>query len=72
MTFNSYTKFVYKQYLVSPEWKRLSLKALKKADFKCEMCGSEKNIKCQHRNFKNLYRETLDDLIILCDQCKKG
>ena len=71
MRFNSYNKFVYKQYLVSPHWKKLEIKALKRANYKCEKCGSDNNLKCQHRNFDNLYRETLDDLIILCDKCKK-
>ena len=71
MIFNSYNKFVYKQYLVSPLWKNLETKALIKANYKCEKCGFKNDLKCHHRNFDNLYRETLDDLIILCDKCKK-
>jgi hypothetical protein len=69
MIFNSYNKFVYKQYLVSPHYKNLAKKALKMAMYKCEKCSSIYGLKCYHRNFDNLYRETLDDLIILCDQC---
>ena len=69
MRFNSYNKFVYKQYLVSPHWKNLEKKALEKANYKCEKCSSVNDLKCYHRNFDNLYRETLDDLIVLCDKC---
>ena len=69
MIFNSYNKFVYKQYLVSPHWKNLAKKALIKANYKCEKCGSINDLKCHHRNFDNLYRETLDDLIVLCYKC---
>jgi 5-methylcytosine-specific restriction endonuclease McrA len=69
MSFNSYNKFVYNQYLLSPEWKRLQLQALQRANHKCEKCGSDLNLQCHHKNFKNLYKETLDDLIVLCDQC---
>jgi len=71
MKFNSYNKFVYKQYLVSPHWKILEIKVLKRANYKCEKCGSDTNLKCQHRNFNNLYRETLDDLIVLCNECSE-
>ena len=71
MRFNSYNKFVYKQYLLSPEWKKLQLKTLDRANHKCEKCGSKDNLQCYHKNLKNLYRESLDDLIILCKSCKK-
>ena len=71
MIFNEYNKFVYKQYLLSPEWKRLELKALKRADYRCEKCNSTKDLKCYHINFDNLYRETLEDLMVLCKNCKQ-
>lgn len=69
MSFNSYNKFVYKQYLLSPEWKKLQLQAIQRANNKCEKCGSNTNLRCHHKNFNNLYRENLKDLIILCDRC---
>ena len=72
MCFNYFKRFVYKQYLLSPEWKRLQLQALKKANLKCEKCGSDKNLQYHHKNSKILYRETLDDLIVLCDKCKEN
>ena len=71
MIFNDYNKFVFKQYLLSPEWKILESKALNRANYRCEKCGSENNFKCHHKSFKNLYKETFDDLIVLCDRCKK-
>lgn len=70
MSFNSFNRFVYKQYLLSPEWKKLQLQALQRANFKCEKCGSDTNVECHHKNFYNLYRESLKDLIILCGKCK--
>jgi len=70
MSFNAYNRFVYKQYLLSPGWKKLQLQALQEANFKCEMCGSDTNLKCHHKNYNNLYRESLNDLIILCDRCQ--
>ena len=70
MKFNSYNKFVYKQYLVSQHWKNLEKKALEMANHKCEKCNSANDLKCCHKNFDNLYRETLYDLIVLCKYCK--
>lgn len=70
MKFNSYNKFVYKQYLVSPHWKKLEEKAIERANYKCEKCGSSNDLKGYHRNLDNIYRETLKDLIVLCDNCK--
>lgn len=58
----------YKDYLNSIYWKIFSEKVLNLNNYKCSICGSEKNIDVYHIN-KNLGRETLNDVIVMCHDC---
>lgn len=60
----------YNKYLSSKHWKRTRAKALKRAKYKCQLCGRKKcTFNVHHNNYKNLYWEDKSDLIVLCTRC---
>ena len=62
-------KFNYKHYLTylnSAKWKEIA--SFFKTD-KCEFCKSTNRLQTHHRNYKNLGKETAEDLVTLCDIC---
>jgi predicted HNH restriction endonuclease len=61
----------YDKYLNSKHWKRTRYKAIKRADFKCSICGTRKDIlNVHHNNYNNvLYWEKSSDLICVCSRC---
>lgn len=74
----------YKAYLRSPAWQKLRVKvfdrALKNANSHnrfgvCEKCGYEPWKPClqlHHKNYDRIFRERLEDLILLCPNCHKA
>ena len=64
-TYNSYA-----EYLASPEWQKLRKAVLLRDGFKCQKCGSAKNVVVHHIHYPEvLGTESQDDLITLCDKC---
>lgn len=64
--------FNYDNYLKSPQWQTLRTERLKKDGFKCQHCGTGKNLRVHHVHYPGeLGTESLDDLITLCDQCHR-
>jgi 5-methylcytosine-specific restriction endonuclease McrA len=68
----------YDLYLHTPHWKHTSTKAIKRADYKCQVCGTRKytlNVhhNCYYDNNSNsiLYWEKRTDLIVVCNRCHK-
>jgi 5-methylcytosine-specific restriction endonuclease McrA len=61
----------YDLYLGSKHWKRTRLKAIKRSDYKCQVCGTRKRtLNVHHNNYdNNLYWEKKTDLIVVCDRC---
>lgn len=60
----------YQLYLNSKHWKRTRLKAMKRAEWKCQLCGTRKDtLQVHHNCYKNLYWERKSDLIVLCRKC---
>ncbi len=60
----------YQQYLKSPEWRTLRLKALAYALHKCQLCNGEKDLHVHHRVYpKVLGTEPVTDLTVLCNTC---
>ena len=51
------------------KWKTLASLVKEKAGNKCVFCGSEKKLVAHHHNYINLYNETEDDLICVCNIC---
>ena len=59
----------YKKYIRTKKWKTLASLVKEKAGNKCVFCGSEKKLVANHHNYINLYNETEDDLICVCNIC---
>jgi len=70
-TSNSNRKNEYYNYIHSKEWKKKRNHALNFYGYNCCLCGSRKKIHVHHRNYKNLFKETMQDLILLCQPCHK-
>jgi len=66
------TKPNYKEYLQSPHWKTLTAAKREEAGNKCQLCNDgEVTLHVHHRTYENIYKETLKDLIVLCENCHK-
>ena len=59
----------YSKYIRTKKWKTLASIVKEKAGNKCVFCGSEKKLVAHHHNYINLYNETEDDLICVCNIC---
>ena len=59
----------YSKYRRTKKWKTLASLVKEKAGNKCVFCGSEKKLVAHHHNYINLYNETEDDLICVCNTC---
>ena len=59
----------YSKYIRTKKWKILASLVKEKAGNKCIFCGSEKKLVAHHHNYINLYNETEDDLICVCNIC---
>ena len=60
----------YVKYLESDEWKEKRAERLKKDQYRCVLCGAEKNLEVHHVYCDNLYHEDVsNDLITLCKEC---
>ena len=59
----------YSKYRRTKKWKTLASLVKEKAGNKCVFCGSEKKLVAHHHNYINLYNETEDDLICVCNIC---
>ena len=59
----------YSKYIRTKKWKTLASLVKEKAGNKCVFCGSEKKLVAHHHNCINLYNETEDDLICVCNIC---
>ena len=59
----------YKDYLKSEHWKITRSKAVKKANFKCEVCNSKMELNVHHKTYENRGCEPPEDLIVLCHHC---
>lgn len=71
-------KYVYERHLSSPQWKAIREKALEKAFWKgayhCQVCEwdfPKDKLQVHHRHYKTLGRETLIDLLVVCERCHK-
>ena len=56
----------YQAYLLSPEWKAKRKRILKRANNKCENCGSKEKLNVHHKTYKRIFKERDSDLIVLC------
>jgi len=66
---NETKKLRYRRYLSNPAWKERAKRAKRKAGFKCQKCGSRKNLHVHHKTYDNLGCERDEDLTVLCKKC---
>ena len=60
----------YYEYLQTPEWKQRSYDTMKKAKFKCQLCGiSGKKLNTHHNTYERRGYEMSSDLMVLCEKC---
>ena len=62
----------YLDYLKTPLWATKRLGAIRRANFKCEMCSTPVGIDtahCHHLTYKHLGGEEPDELACLCRYC---
>jgi len=59
----------YTAYIASPEWKAKRAQVLKRAGGWCEKCGKYKATQVHHKTYRNLFRESLTDLLAVCYGC---
>jgi 5-methylcytosine-specific restriction endonuclease McrA len=57
----------------SQAWQNTRLQILNRDNFRCRVCGSEKNLQVHHKNYSNggADCQNLSDLIALCADCHK-
>lgn len=59
----------YNAYLLSPEWRVLRSKVLKRADGVCEGCGERPAVQVHHLTYARVGKEMLFDLVAVCQFC---
>jgi 5-methylcytosine-specific restriction endonuclease McrA len=65
-------KIDYQAYLRSANWKAIRERSLRRANHKCELCGSNASLQVHHKTYKRLGRERMKDLQVLCDGCHRN
>jgi len=59
----------YAKYLASKHWKEVRDRALSFAEYRCQVCNSDKSLDVHHRTYENIGREPIQDLTVLCKEC---
>ena len=61
----------YKEYLQTDHWKHTRKSALKRAEYRCQLCNGDAMLQVHHRTYERRGHERASDLIVLCRQCHK-
>ena len=61
----------YKDYLQTKLWKTIRSRALKNADFSCQICKSTNRLQVHHNTYERLGSELNSDMIVVCDNCHR-
>lgn len=59
----------YKTFIESKEWQETRTRIFKRDKYKCQICGSCKNLQVHHITYENLGQEKDADLVTLCEKC---
>ncbi len=63
----------YKRYLKTRHWQAVRKAALKRADYKCQVCGErDMPLSVHHNNYGNRGKEQAADVITLCGNCHEA
>lgn len=64
-----YKTMPYKEYLLTPYWKRFADEARKCARYKCNLCNGSGILHVHHKTYETRGEEKFDDVIVLCERC---
>lgn len=64
-------KEYYREYLKTKQWKFFRQQALDFYGRKCNKCESNLRLEVHHKHYKNLGKEELKDVEILCKNCHR-
>ena len=59
----------YHEYIQSVQWKQRAAAMVARAGFRCERCGSPRDLNVHHKTYARLGNEQADDLAVLCRAC---
>jgi 5-methylcytosine-specific restriction endonuclease McrA len=59
----------YRDYLKTDHWQSVRKQALRRADYKCQLCNASKPLQVHHRTYERRGEEWPEDLIALCGGC---
>lgn len=59
----------YKIYMKTMHWLATRNAKIKMVGGVCERCASSSNLSVHHKNYRNLYDVSMDDLEVLCWDC---
>lgn len=62
----------YKEYLKTMKWYDLCTLVYVRDGYRCRQCFkdlSKRNGNVHHTNYDNIFKETIDDLVLLCPKC---
>ena len=62
----------YTDYLQSGWWKSRRAEAIRQVGYKCQLCGALYKLTVHHKNYDNLWRERLCDIVVLCEKCHRA
>lgn len=64
------SKTRYSEFLQTPFWKALRLRAIKRDEGRCNRCGCNHHLQVHHRVYRTPWESTLiEDLETLCNRC---
>jgi len=61
----------YKDYLESDLWAAIKKVLFRHRGYKCEICGTGKNLTVHHLTYDRIGAENLDDLLVVCKSCHR-
>jgi len=70
MTFEKASAMPYAEYLQTQHWQNRRKRALRRAEYTCQLCNDGDGIlHVHHKTYENLGCEEDNDLIVLCENC---
>ncbi|MFA4972490.1 MAG: HNH endonuclease [bacterium] len=66
---------VWRRYLRSKAWKERRLEAIRRAGYRCQVCGrvnfDDREYQVHHRSYEHFGAERPEELMALCKRCHR-
>lgn len=59
----------YKDYLQTEHWHEVRTSALRRADYRCQLCNQGGTLDVHHRTYERRGQEAVGDVTVLCRKC---